>query len=155
MLFTLGLGSAVSLAGGVVTVICDALPQAKRWIVTSIVCIAGFLAGLIYVTPVSWLFSTLPKGSLILFKFHRAVCSYWTLSIISPADLSCSSFPLLELWAFAGSTVRIHSIKVTGTGAWPCLLIYRPQPLRQRYRVHVEFATERLLEDYLGLRYSH
>jgi len=51
MLFTLGVGSEVTMAGSVITVICDALPQYKRWIITVICCSVGFLLGLVYVTP--------------------------------------------------------------------------------------------------------
>jgi solute carrier family 6 amino acid transporter-like protein 5/7/9/14 len=51
MLFTLGLGSATSLAGGVITIICDNFPQLKTWQVTIGVCLSGYLIGLMYVTP--------------------------------------------------------------------------------------------------------
>ena len=51
MLFTLGVGSAVSLTGCVITIICDAFPNWKRWMVTLIICALGFFLGLIYVTP--------------------------------------------------------------------------------------------------------
>jgi solute carrier family 6 amino acid transporter-like protein 5/7/9/14 len=51
MLFTLGVGSAVSLTGCVITVICDAFPIWKRWIITLVICSTGFLLGLVYVTP--------------------------------------------------------------------------------------------------------
>ncbi|XP_046656086.1 sodium-dependent nutrient amino acid transporter 1-like isoform X1 [Daphnia pulicaria] len=51
MLFTLGVGSAVSLCGCIITVICDAFPNWKRWMVTLVICSSGFLLGLVYVTP--------------------------------------------------------------------------------------------------------
>jgi len=51
MLFTLGLGSATSLAGGVITIIADGFPKFKRWQVTVGVCVVGYLFGLMYVTP--------------------------------------------------------------------------------------------------------
>jgi len=51
MLFTLGVGSATSLSGGLITIICDQFSQFKRWAVTAGVCITLFLIGLIYVTP--------------------------------------------------------------------------------------------------------
>lgn len=51
MLFTLGIGSAVSLAGCVITVICDAFPNWKRWMITLFICSSGFLLGLVYVAP--------------------------------------------------------------------------------------------------------
>ncbi len=52
MLVTLGIGSSVSLSGGVITTIHDSMPNVKRWVITSIVCLLGFLAGLVYITPV-------------------------------------------------------------------------------------------------------
>ncbi|KAK8728554.1 hypothetical protein OTU49_009013 [Cherax quadricarinatus] len=51
MLFTLGVGSASALTGCIITIICDDFPNFKKWIVTLVVCIAGFLLGLFYVTP--------------------------------------------------------------------------------------------------------
>lgn len=51
MLFTLGVGSASALTGCIITIICDEFPHFKRWLVTLLVCIAGFLLGLFYVTP--------------------------------------------------------------------------------------------------------
>lgn len=51
MLFTLGVGSAVSLCGCVVTIVCDAFPNWKQWLVTLVICCIGFLIGLVYVTP--------------------------------------------------------------------------------------------------------
>ncbi|ODN02056.1 Sodium-dependent nutrient amino acid transporter 1 [Orchesella cincta] len=50
MLFTLGLGTAGSLTGGVITIICDQFSTWKRWLVTLVVCISGCLIGLMYVT---------------------------------------------------------------------------------------------------------
>jgi len=51
MLFTLGVGSATSLTGGIITIFCDQFPSFKRWKVTTVICGLGFLAGLIYCTP--------------------------------------------------------------------------------------------------------
>jgi hypothetical protein len=53
MLYTLGIGSGVALIGAVNTIICDSFPNIKYWVVASCSCIAGFLVGLVYVTPVS------------------------------------------------------------------------------------------------------
>lgn len=53
MMLTLGVGSATSLVGCVITIICDDFPHFKRWIVTVIVSIIGFVCGLVYITPVS------------------------------------------------------------------------------------------------------
>jgi len=52
MLFTLGIGSATSLAGGVITIICDQFTSWKRWIVTLVVCIVGCAIGMMYLTEV-------------------------------------------------------------------------------------------------------
>ncbi|XP_065579842.1 sodium-dependent nutrient amino acid transporter 1-like isoform X2 [Artemia franciscana] len=51
MLFTLGVGSASSLAGCVITVINDDFPQWKKWKITAVVSVIGFACGLVYVTP--------------------------------------------------------------------------------------------------------
>ncbi|CAL8121342.1 unnamed protein product [Orchesella dallaii] len=50
MLFTLGIGSATSLTGGVITILCDQFTTWKRWLVTLVVCTLGCLVGLMYVT---------------------------------------------------------------------------------------------------------
>lgn len=52
MLITLGIGSATSLTGCVISIICDNFPQWKRWAVVTVVGIIGFVSGLVYVTPV-------------------------------------------------------------------------------------------------------
>jgi ABC-type Fe3+-siderophore transport system permease subunit len=52
MLYTLGIGSAVALASAVITVICDQFPHFKYWMVTLAICAAGFIVGLVYITPV-------------------------------------------------------------------------------------------------------
>lgn len=51
MLFTLGLGSAAGLTGGVIAVVCDQFPTWKKSHVTAGVSALGFLIGLVYVTP--------------------------------------------------------------------------------------------------------
>lgn len=50
MMFTLGLGSAISLGGTLITVLCDQFPKWRRWRVTVVVSICGTLVGLIYCT---------------------------------------------------------------------------------------------------------
>lgn len=55
MLFILGVGSLVALKACAVTVIMDSFPTLKIWHVSLGVAIAGFLVGLVYITPVSWL----------------------------------------------------------------------------------------------------
>ncbi|CAL8100043.1 unnamed protein product [Orchesella dallaii] len=50
MLFTLGIGSATSLAGGIITIICDQFRDWKRWLVTLVVCVIGCSVGLLYLT---------------------------------------------------------------------------------------------------------
>lgn len=68
MLLTLGIGSAVSLTGCVVTIICDDFPHWKRWAVVSIVGVIGFFCGLVYITPVELYF-------IPLFHFLRKFSS--------------------------------------------------------------------------------
>lgn len=53
MLAILGVGSGVALFSSVNTIIIDAMPNAKFAFPTVIGCTAGFLVGLVYVTPVS------------------------------------------------------------------------------------------------------
>ena len=53
MLFTLGLGSATGLISAVVAIIADNKPNWNKTYVVAVVCIAGFLIGLVYITPVS------------------------------------------------------------------------------------------------------
>lgn len=53
MLFVLGIGSVVALVSSVITIIWDECPKFKYWQVAIFVSIAGFLGGLIYITPVS------------------------------------------------------------------------------------------------------
>lgn len=52
MLLSLGLGSAVALVSGVVTVLKDEYPKVPYWKMASMVSAILFLVGLIYVTPV-------------------------------------------------------------------------------------------------------
>ena len=44
-------GSATSLVASVVTIICDKFTQFKNWQVTVVICIIGYLIGLMYITP--------------------------------------------------------------------------------------------------------
>lgn len=52
MLFTLAIGSAVSMHSAVVTMITDNFPNLKYWKIALGTSFIGFLSGLIYVTPV-------------------------------------------------------------------------------------------------------
>lgn len=51
MLFVLGIGSLVALQSAAATVIKDGFPALKNWQVAAGTCIAGFIIGLVYVTP--------------------------------------------------------------------------------------------------------
>lgn len=51
MLFSLGVGSAVSWQMAVITVICDQFPSLSKFWVTLLSCLLGFICGLVYVTP--------------------------------------------------------------------------------------------------------
>lgn len=52
MLFTLGVGSAIALAGQCITIALDQFPDWKKWKVALVVCSLGFLSGIVYITPV-------------------------------------------------------------------------------------------------------
>ncbi|XP_065582372.1 sodium-dependent nutrient amino acid transporter 1-like isoform X1 [Artemia franciscana] len=51
MMFTLGIGSAMALVGGIITIICDEFPHWQRWRVTLALCTAGFGCGIVFTTP--------------------------------------------------------------------------------------------------------
>lgn len=51
MMFTLGVGTTASYTGSVITIICDAFPNWKRWKITLVTCLSSFILGLVYVTP--------------------------------------------------------------------------------------------------------
>ncbi|XP_046404080.1 sodium-dependent nutrient amino acid transporter 1-like [Ischnura elegans] len=51
MLFTLGLGSAVSLIGSVITIYSDMMPKIPGWIINLACCIVCCILGLVYITP--------------------------------------------------------------------------------------------------------
>ena len=53
MLFTLGVGSATALSGGVITILREEFPSVTQMQATSVVSLLGFLVGLVYITPVS------------------------------------------------------------------------------------------------------
>jgi len=55
MLFSLGVGSAVSRQMAVITVICDQFPSLPKFWVTAVTCAACFLIVLIYCTSVRFL----------------------------------------------------------------------------------------------------
>lgn len=52
MLFVLGVGSIVALHCTIVTIICDQFKSLRYWKVALLTCICGFLASIIYATPV-------------------------------------------------------------------------------------------------------
>lgn len=53
MLYVLGVGSAVALIGAVITIVRDSLPNLNYMVVASVASVLGFIAGLVYITPVS------------------------------------------------------------------------------------------------------
>lgn len=55
MMAVLGIGSGVALFSTINVIAVDALPNVKFIFVTAVGCILGFLSGLVYVTPVSYL----------------------------------------------------------------------------------------------------
>lgn len=58
MLFVLGVGSLVAIQGSLTTFVMDAFPNWRKTYVSAGVALAGFLIGLIYVTPVRILYET-------------------------------------------------------------------------------------------------
>lgn len=53
MLITLGLGSVTGLSSGVIAIVCDQKPNWNKTKVTFVICVIGFLVGLVYITPVN------------------------------------------------------------------------------------------------------
>jgi len=53
MLMTLGLGSSAGLISSLIAIISDTNPGWNKTYVAAIVCVSGFLVGLVYLTPVS------------------------------------------------------------------------------------------------------
>ncbi|KAF7996892.1 hypothetical protein HCN44_002538 [Aphidius gifuensis] len=51
MLYILGIGSAIALAGGIIAIICDQFPKWKYWHVVLGTCLFGFGVGTVYCTP--------------------------------------------------------------------------------------------------------
>lgn len=51
MLITLGLGSVTGLSSGVIAIVCDQKPNWNKTKVTFVICVIGFLVGLVYITP--------------------------------------------------------------------------------------------------------
>jgi uncharacterized membrane protein YgaE (UPF0421/DUF939 family) len=53
MMFVLGVGSAVGMITGIITVIHEQFPRLKIWQIVVPACCLGFVIGTVYVTPVS------------------------------------------------------------------------------------------------------
>jgi len=51
MMITLGMGSAVGLVNGVVTVLMDSIPSLSKSMAAGIVCLVGAMCGLVFTTP--------------------------------------------------------------------------------------------------------
>ncbi|KAG7209784.1 hypothetical protein KM043_011402 [Ampulex compressa] len=51
MLYVLGIGSGIALAGGIITIICDQFPTCKHWHVVFSTALVGFCLGTVYCTP--------------------------------------------------------------------------------------------------------
>lgn len=58
MMSVLGVGSGVALFSTINIIVVDSLPNVKFIFLTAMGCIVGFLVGLVYVTPVSYLLHT-------------------------------------------------------------------------------------------------
>lgn len=63
MLFVLGIGSAIAIVGGIISIIGDQFPSWKNWHIVLATSLIGFLVGTIYCTPVS--FSSITQKLLI------------------------------------------------------------------------------------------
>lgn len=57
MMFVLGVGSAVGMSTGIITVINEQFPTLKTWQIVIPTCFLGFAIGSIYVTPVRMTFN--------------------------------------------------------------------------------------------------
>ncbi|XP_015112352.1 sodium-dependent nutrient amino acid transporter 1 [Diachasma alloeum] len=51
MIFVLGLGTAMALAGTPFLACCEYMPNAKKWVITLVISVIGFGVGLVYITP--------------------------------------------------------------------------------------------------------
>ncbi|XP_043500880.1 sodium-dependent nutrient amino acid transporter 1-like [Polistes fuscatus] len=51
MLFVLGIGSAIALVGGIITIISDQFPSCTHWYIVLSTSVIGFLCGIVYCTP--------------------------------------------------------------------------------------------------------
>ncbi|KAL1497741.1 hypothetical protein ABEB36_008647 [Hypothenemus hampei] len=71
MLFVLGVGSLVAMQGCAFTVVLDAFPHLKTWHVSLATAIAGFITGLVFVTPGGqWIFTMIDfYGGTFIFYF--------------------------------------------------------------------------------------
>lgn len=70
MLFILGVGSLLALVNAVATTIWDQFPKLKYWQIVIPISIAGFLCGLLYITPGGqWLLNLVDYfgGTFIIF----------------------------------------------------------------------------------------
>lgn len=160
MLFTLGVGSATSLTSGLITIICDQWPDQKRWLVTLGVCIAGFLIGLVYVTPVrsSRIYFTvwcwIRYSNLILCREVNLCSRSWTTSEPTLWYTLWRRWKWLELHGSMDSTIceyfdRRH-FRMSFTYFYVYFYSYIYFQL-QWHRVHVEYQGGLVLEDLLGL----
>lgn len=52
MLYILGIGSGIALAGGIVSIVNDQFPNWKHWHIVLVTCVLGFCVGTFYCTPV-------------------------------------------------------------------------------------------------------
>ncbi|KAI4504361.1 hypothetical protein M0802_000832 [Mischocyttarus mexicanus] len=72
MLFVLGIGSAIALVGGIITIISDQFPSCKHWYIVFSTSVIGFLCGVVYCTPGGQFILALVDhyaGSFIVFVF--------------------------------------------------------------------------------------
>lgn len=105
MLFVLGVGSIVALHCTIVTVICDQFKSLRYWKVALLTSICGFLASIIYVTPVvNVLFCSTSHVNIWYLKFSGRAMDikfgrllWWNLRNIW-TSYSRDSWHFMDLW---------------------------------------------------------
>lgn len=106
MLYVLGIGSAIALAGALITIISDQFPNWRYIYIVTGTCTFGFCAGIMYCTPVSnisMIIYIIVKISIMnvhnFFFFlntYRVASLYWNWSITMLDPLSCLFWLLLR-----------------------------------------------------------
>ncbi|XP_034944573.1 sodium-dependent nutrient amino acid transporter 1-like [Chelonus insularis] len=91
MLYVLGIGSGIALAGGIISILCDQFPQVKYWKVVLGTCLFGLFVGCAYCTPGGQFVLNLVDyyaGSFIVFVFATLEISgiFWIYGLENLLD---------------------------------------------------------------------